>query len=159
MEINNHDTIKLPDELQRKIEQARNSLTLAEQETIRLNELKYQQESDIKDNLGRIDTLKKELEELEKSKEMIKSELKLLSSSVENSHKVLEENTIKANQIIKELADKEADINQRQDKIIIKEKEIVRGEKALIERSSELEKKQTEVNKKAQIIKDFAKII
>lgn len=61
MEINNPVDIAVPEELQKKVEQVRNNLTIAEQEFQRLNELKYGQESEIKDNLTKLDRVNSEI--------------------------------------------------------------------------------------------------
>jgi chromosome segregation ATPase len=66
MEINNPVDIAVPEELQKKVEQVRNNLTIAEQELQRLNELKYSQESEIKDNLTKLDRVNSEIEIKEK---------------------------------------------------------------------------------------------
>ena len=74
MEITNVESVALPSDLQRKIDAARNNLTLMEQECNRLNELKQEQENQIKETLKTIASLTVQLDEIQKKHQEVSAE-------------------------------------------------------------------------------------
>lgn len=159
MEIVNNDNVVLPEELQRKIDSARNSLTLAEQETIRLNELKYSQENQIKENLGKIDSLDNEIKFLKQIRLEIRNEVEETKIKVEETNKVLKENILKSEEVLNSNNLKKEELNQREIKIKEQEDFISEKLKGLEQKEKEVSSKELEVNKKIELIKIFSQSI
>jgi len=121
MQLNNEGGVQLPKDLQKRIKVARNSLTLAEQEYIRLNELKRKQEGEIKENLGKIKDSKEEIEDIKKQNKSIIKNNKELKITLQKNERKLKENIIKFNKVSKEITVKEKSLNIREVEVLGRE--------------------------------------
>ena len=159
MELQNIESVKLPSDIQKKIEAARNRLTLAEQETIRLNELKMSQELQIKENLKKIAETAEDLEGIEKRKETITFEMSKTEESRKESQKKLNANVKEFDRLLKLDAERKKDWEVREAEISEKESQITKKEQSISEKESELEKLIKQVGGQISKIKEFAQSI
>ena len=159
MELQNIESVKLPNDIQKKIEAARNRLTLAEQETIRLNELKMSQELQIKENLKKIAETAEDLEGIEKRKETITFEMSKTKESRKESQKKLDANVKESDRLLKLDAERKKDWEVREAEISEKESQIAKKEQSISEKESELEKLIKQVGGQISKIKEFAQSI
>ena len=159
MELQNIESVKLPSDIQKKIEAARNRLTLAEQETIRLNELKMSQELQIKENLKKIAETAEDLEGIEKRKETITFEMSKTEESRKESQKKLDANVKESDRLLKLDAERKKDWEVREAEISEKESQIAKKEQSISEKESELEKLIKQVGGQISKIKEFAQSI
>jgi len=159
MELQNIESVKLPNDIQKKIEAARNRLTLAEQETIRLNELKMSQELQIKENLKKIAETAEDLEGIEKRKETITFEMSKTEESRKESQKKLDANVKESDRLLKLDTERKKDWEVREAEISEKESQIAKKEQSISEKESELEKLIKQVGGQISKIKEFAQSI
>jgi len=159
MELQNIESVKLPNDIQKKIEAARNRLTLAEQETIRLNELKMSQELQIKENLKKIAETAEDLEGIEKKKETITFEMSKTEESRKESQKKLDANVKESDRLLKLDTERKKDWEVREAEISEKESQIAKKEQLISEKESELEKLIKQVGGQISKIKEFAQSI
>ena len=159
MELQNIESVKLPNDIQKKIEAARNRLTLAEQETIRLNELKMSQELQIKENLKKIAETAEDLEGIEKKKETITFEMSKTEESRKESQKKLDANVKESDRLLKLDTERKKDWEVREAEISEKESQIAKKEQSISEKESELEKLIKQVGGQISKIKEFAQSI
>lgn len=89
MNISNESTSKLPNELQKAVENAKNVLTITEQETKRLNILAKDQESIIRGLLDRKAAAEDDTKQTESILNDVKADLKRLQEEVSEKSSIL----------------------------------------------------------------------
>lgn len=156
MDIQNSEDVKLPEEIQKKIEIVRNNLTLAEQETIRLNELKRMQETDIKENLTKLENLKEEIAYLEEVKVSVQAENQAARDKTAESQRRLQQNTLEADKMAETVVEKNEELAQRESEIKNKEISIATQIKKNQEKEIEMNRIIAEAKSQIEEIKAFA---